>query len=137
MEVSTEKSKIMTNSTNNTTADISLNGQKLEGVTTFKYLGATLCKDGTCSAEICNRIASAMAAMTKLNRIWQYNAISFTSKVNSFLFYGCKTWILPADSERTIQACETKCMRKLLRISFLEHKTNDWVQNKINSLVGP
>ena len=45
LEVSTEKSKIMTNSTNNTTADISLNGQKLEGVTTFKYLGATLCKD--------------------------------------------------------------------------------------------
>ena len=28
-------------------------------------------------------------------------------------------------------------MRKLLRISYLEHKTNDWVRNKINFLVGP
>ena len=50
MEVSAEKSKIMTNSTNNTSADISMNGQKLQEVTSFKYLGTTLCKDGTCSA---------------------------------------------------------------------------------------
>ena len=28
-------------------------------------------------------------------------------------------------------------MRKLLRISCLEHKTNDWVRSKINFLVGP
>ena len=28
-------------------------------------------------------------------------------------------------------------MRKLLRISYLEHKTNDWVRNKISFLVGP
>ena len=31
MEVSTDKSKIMTNSTNNMSADISMNGQRLEG----------------------------------------------------------------------------------------------------------
>ena len=42
LEVSTEKSKIITNSTNNISADISLNGQKLGEVTTFKYLGASL-----------------------------------------------------------------------------------------------
>ena len=38
MEVTTEKRKIMTNSTNNISADISMNGQKLEEVTSFKYL---------------------------------------------------------------------------------------------------
>ena len=48
MEVKTEKSKIMTHSTDN----ISMNGQKLEEVTSFKYLGATLCVDGTCSAKV-------------------------------------------------------------------------------------
>ena len=37
MEVITKKSKIMTNSTNNISADISMNGQKLEEVTGFKY----------------------------------------------------------------------------------------------------
>ena len=40
-------------------------------------------------------------------------------------------------SEKRIQAFETKCLRKLLRISDLEHKTNDWVWSKINFLVGP
>ena len=66
LEISTEKSKIMTNSTNNNSADISMNGQVSEEVTSFKYLGANLCKDGTCSAEVRIRVASAMA---RLNRI--------------------------------------------------------------------
>ena len=57
IEVNTEKSKIMTNSTNTTSADISMKGQKLEEVTSFKYLRPTLCKDGTCSAEVHIRIA--------------------------------------------------------------------------------
>ena len=41
-------------------------------------------------------------------------------------------------TEKTIQAFETMYLRKLLYISYLEHKTNDWVQSKINNfLVGP
>ena len=44
---------------------------------------------------------------------------------------------LLADSEHRVQAFETKCMRKLLRISYLEHTTNDWMRSKINFLVGP
>ena len=43
MEVSTEKRKVMTNSISNISADISMNSQKLEEVTSFKYLVATLC----------------------------------------------------------------------------------------------
>ena len=69
MEVRTEKSKIMTNSMNNVSADISTNSQRLEEVSSFKYLGATLCKDGTSSADVCFRIASVMAAVARLNRI--------------------------------------------------------------------
>ena len=64
---------IMTNSTNNISRDISMNGQRLEEVTSFKYLGATLCKDSTCSAEVHIRIIPAMAAMVRLNRVWQCN----------------------------------------------------------------
>ena len=80
MEVGTEKSKIMTNSMNNISIIISMTGQELGEVTSFKYLGATLCKDGTCSAEVRIMIASAMAAMARLNRIWWCNTISFASK---------------------------------------------------------
>ena len=46
-------------------------------------------------------------------------------------------WLLNVDPEKRIQALETKCLRKLLLISFLEHTTNDLVRSKINVLVGP
>ena len=61
----------------------------------------------------------------------------YKSLVTSILPYGCETWTLLANSVKSIQACKTKCPRKLLRISYLEHKTNDWVRSKINFLVGP
>ena len=83
-----------------------MNGQKLEEVTSFNYLRENLCKDGNCSAEIRIRIASAMAAMDRLNRMWQSNTISFASKfklhqqlmVTVILFISCKTWTLLGDS---------------------------------------
>ena len=61
----------------------------------------------------------------------------YKSLVNSILLHGCETWILLADSEKRMQAFENKCMRKLLRISYLDHKTNNWVRSTINFLVGP
>ena len=70
----------MTNSTNTISADISMNGQKLEAVTSFKYLGATLCKDGTCSAEDRTRIASAMAGLI---RIWRFETSSRSTSLLS------------------------------------------------------
>ena len=105
MEVIAEKSKITIDSTNKISADISKNGQKLEEVTSFKYLGATLCKDGACLAEICIMIASARAAMGRLNRIRRCNTISiaiklYKSPVTSILLYGCQTWTLIADAEK-------------------------------------
>ena len=48
MEVSTDKSKIMVN----TSANITMNSKKLVEVTSFKYLGATLSKDGTSTTEV-------------------------------------------------------------------------------------
>ena len=132
MEVSTEKSKIMTNSANEISADVSMNGQGLEEVTSFKYLRATLCKDGICSVEISIRIASAMAAMARVNGIWRYNTISFANK---FKLYGLLS--LPSTSteekhgpclltlKKSIQIFETQSLRKVLLISYLEHKTND------------
>ncbi|KAH3855785.1 hypothetical protein DPMN_098354 [Dreissena polymorpha] len=42
----------MVNSTTNIRAHITMNGEKQEEVTSFKYLGATLSKDGTSTAEL-------------------------------------------------------------------------------------
>ena len=106
MEVSTKKSKIMTSTTSNISADISMNSQKLEEVASFRYLGKTLCKDGTCSAEICIRIASAMAAVARLSRICATPSALHASSnctslfVTTILLCGCETWTLLADSEK-------------------------------------
>ena len=84
-----------------------MNGQKLEEVTSLKYPGATLCEDGTCSTEVRIRVASEMAAMPGLSRIWRCNTISFESKfkvykslVASILLYGYEIWTLHADTEK-------------------------------------
>ena len=66
-----------------------------------------------------------------------FNYKLYKSFVTSTLLYGCETWTWFADTEKRIQVFETKCLRKLPRISYLELKTNDRVRSKINSLVGP
>ena len=74
-----------------------------------------------------------MAAVARLYRTWRGNTIHFTSKctpykspVTPILLCGFATWALLADCEKKkkrIQAFETKCLWKLLRFSYLEHKT--------------
>ena len=40
-------------------------------------------------------------------------------------------------TDKRIQGFQTKCLRKLVCISYLEHKINNWVRSKVNFLVGP
>ena len=116
-----KKNKIMINSTNDISVDISMNSQKLEEVISFKYFGATLSKNGTCLAKIGIKTASATEAIARLNRIWQSNT-TFTSKFKLYKLYksliisilsGCNTWILLANSETKIQDFATKYPRNL------------------------
>ena len=65
MEISAEKTKLITNSTNDIQREIKVKGQKLGTVTSFKYLGAVVSDDGS-KPEVLSRIAQATAALTKL-----------------------------------------------------------------------
>ena len=56
-------------STNGSIAVITLNGEKLEEVTSFKYLGATLSNDCTSTAEVQIRIVMETAALTRLRSL--------------------------------------------------------------------
>ena len=123
-------------------ADININGQKLEEVTSFKYLEATPCKEGFCSTDVRTRIASAMAATGRLNRIWRCNTISFASKfqlykslATSILLYRCETWTLLADSGKKI--FENRVDGETSPYLLLGAQDKDWVRSKINFLVGP
>ena len=123
MEISAEKTKLMTNNTNGINTEIKVNGQKLETVTSFKYLGSLITDEGS-KPEILSRIAQATAALTKLKPVWIDKSISLSSKirlmrslVTSIFLYACISWTLTAEFQRRIQAMEMRCYRKILHIS--------------------
>ena len=67
MEISAEKTKLMTNNTSGINTEIKVKGQKLETVTSFKYLGLVITDEGS-KPEILSRIAQATAALTRLKK---------------------------------------------------------------------
>ena len=137
MEISAEKSKLMTNSANGIQREIKVKGQKLGTVTSFKYLGAVVSDDGS-KPEVLSRIAQVTAALTKLKPIWRDNNISFgtlgskvklmCSLVISIFLYACE-WTLTAELEKRTQAFEMRCYRRLLNISYKYHVTNEEVRS--------
>ena len=68
MEISAEKTKLMTNNTSGINTEIKVNGQKLETVTSFTYLGPVITGVGS-KPEILSRIAQTTAAFTRLKRL--------------------------------------------------------------------
>ena len=52
MESSAEKTKLMTNNTSGMNTKIKINGQKLETVTTFQYLGSVITDESSESAVL-------------------------------------------------------------------------------------
>ena len=140
MEISAEKTKLMTNSVNGIQREIQVKGQRLGTVTSFKYLGAVVSDDGS-KPEVLSRIAQATAALTKLKPIWRDNNISLGSKVKrslviSIFLYACESWTLTEELEKRTQAFEMRCYRRLLNISYKDHVTNEEVRRKIQAAIG-
>ena len=65
MDISAEKTKLMTNSADGIQREIKVKGQKLGTVSSFKYLGAVVSDEGS-KQEVLSRIAQATSALTKL-----------------------------------------------------------------------
>ena len=79
MEISAEKTKLMTNNTSGINAEIEVDGQKLETVTSFMYLGLVI-TDEDSKPEILSRIAQTTTALTRLKPVWNDRSISFRSR---------------------------------------------------------
>ena len=108
MEISAEKTQLMTNNTSCINTEININGQKLETVTSFKYLGSVITDEGS-NPEILSRIAQTTAALTRLKPVWN-DSIPLSSKiqlmrslVTSIFLYACGSWTLIAELQRRIQ----------------------------------
>ena len=81
MEISAEKTKLMTSNTSGINTEIKVNGQRLETVTSFKYLGSVITDEGSKPA-ILSRIAQTTAALTRL--------------ITSIFLHACESWTLTA-----------------------------------------
>ena len=80
MEISAQKTKLMTNNTSGINTEIKVNGQRLKTVTSFKYLGSVITDEGS-KPEILSRIAQTIAALTRLKPVQNNRSISLTSKI--------------------------------------------------------
>ena len=96
MEISVEKTKLMTNNTSGINTEIRVNRQKLQTVTSFKYLGSVITEEGS-KLEILSRTAQATAALTRLKPLWIDKRISLSSKIRlmhslatSIFLYACE-----------------------------------------------
>ena len=81
--------------------------------------------------------------------VWNDRSISLSSKiqlvrslvtstlVTSIFLYACETWTLTAELQGRIQVTEMRCYRKVLRISYQDHVTNEEVCAKIQQAIGP
>ena len=115
MEISAEKTKLMTNNAKGISLDVRIGGQKLETVQSFKYLGSVMTDEGS-KQEIMSRIAQKIRALTKLKAIWKDKNIALSSKIRlmrslviSIFLYTCETWTLTAELEKKIQTTEMRC----------------------------
>ena len=143
MEISAEKTKLMTNNTSSINTEIKVNGQRLETVTSFKYLGSIITDEGS-KPEILSMITQTTAALTRPKPVWNDRRISLSPKirlmrslVTSIFLYACESWTLTAEILKRIQATEMRCYRKILRISYEDHVTNEEVRAKIQQAIGP
>ncbi|XP_060065504.1 uncharacterized protein LOC132545850 [Ylistrum balloti] len=141
MEISANKTKLMTNNDHGIQTDITANGEKIETLKKFQYLGAIVSDEGS-KPEVLARVEMTAATLGKLNIIWKDKAIKISSKirimrslVHSVFLYACETWTLTAALEKRIQASEMRCFRRLLGISYKDHITNEEVKNRIRTLM--
>ena len=68
MEISAEKTKLMTNNTSCINTEIKVNGQRLETLTSFKYRGSFITDEGS-KPEMLSRTAQTTAALTWLKPV--------------------------------------------------------------------
>ena len=80
MEISAEKTKLMTNNTSGINNERKVNGQKLETVTNFKYRGSVITGEGS-KPETLSRIAQTTAALTRWKPVWNERSISPSFKI--------------------------------------------------------
>lgn len=138
LRLNVSKTKIMTVGSDGNEDPIIVDGNEIERVTQFNFLGSLITSSGGCSMELRRRVAMAKSAMVGLNKIWADRGITKTTKkhlVSALIFpiatYGCESWTLTKADRGRISSFEMWCWRRMLRISWTMKRTNDSVLEEV------
>ena len=93
-----------------------IDGETMETVTDFNFLGSKITADGDCSHEIKRRLLLGRKFMTNLDSILKSRDITLPTKVRLVkamvfpaVMYGCESWTVKKDERRRIDASELWC----------------------------
>ena len=100
-----------------------IDGETVETVSDFVFLGSKITADGDCSHEIKRCLLLGRKAMTNLDSILKSRDITLPTlvhKVKAMVFpvvmYGCESWTIKKAERRRIDAFEMWCWRRLLKV---------------------
>jgi hypothetical protein len=117
---------------------LKVNNDKVEIVDSFNFLGSLILKNGGSSGEIKRRLAMAKTSANALSTIWKDRGISKNTKIrimNALIFpvalYGAETWAVGIADAKKIAAFGMWCWRRMLGISWKEHRTNEYVMSQV------
>ena len=109
----------------------------MDRVDKFKYLGSTITTTDSTMTEVKTRLAIARSVMSDMSDVWKSKKLSLELKkrlvkslVWSVALYGCESWTLRKEEERKIEVFEMWVWRRMLRVSWIDRKTNIWVREK-------
>ena len=98
-----------------------IDGETVETVSDFIFLGSKITADGDCSHEIKRHVLLGRKVMTNLDSIFKSRDITLPTKVRlvkamvfPVVMYGCQSWTVKKSEHRRIDAFELWCWRRLL-----------------------
>ena len=116
-----------------------IDGETVETVTDFIFLGSKITADGDCRFEIERCLLLGRKAMENLDSTLKSRDITLSTKVclvQAIVFpvvmYGCESWTIKKADHRRIDAFELWCWRRLLRVPWTARRSNQSVLKEIS-----
>ena len=110
-----------------------IDGETVETVTDFIFLGSKITADGDCSHEIKRLLPLGRKAMTNLDSILKSRDITLPTKVCQVkvmvfpvVMYGCKSWTIKKAEHLRIDVFELWCWRRLLPCGRVPPNRRSW-----------
>ena len=116
-----------------------IDGETVETVSDFIFLGPKITADGDCSHEIKRCLLLGSKVMTNLDSIFKNRDITLPTKVclvKSMVFpvvmCGCESWTAKKAECQRIDGFELWCWRRLLRVSWTARRSNQSILKEIS-----